>query len=47
MRIVVILPTYNERGNIEKLIPILEEEVFPKIKKHNMSILVADDNSPD
>ena len=47
MRIVVILPTYNERGNIEKLIPILEEEVFPKIKKHKMSILVADDNSPD
>ena len=47
MNVVVIIPTYNEKGNIEKLIPILEEEVFPKIKNHNISILVADDNSPD
>lgn len=47
MKVVVILPTYNERGNIERLVPILEEEVFPTIKKHTMSILVADDNSPD
>ena len=47
MKITVILPTYNERVNIKKLIPILEEEVFPKIKNHNMSILAVDDNSPD
>ena len=47
MRITVILPTYNERVNIKKLIPILEEEIFPKIKNHNMHILVVDDNSPD
>lgn len=47
MKVVVILPTYNERGNIERLVSILEEEVFPTIKKHTMSILVADDNSPD
>lgn len=47
MKITVILPTYNEKTNIEKLIPLMIEEIFPKIKKHEMSILVVDDNSPD
>ncbi|MDP2585434.1 MAG: glycosyltransferase [Candidatus Levybacteria bacterium] len=47
MKIVIIPATYNEKGNIERLIKILEEEVFPKIKNHEMYILVADDNSPD
>ena len=47
MKVVVIIPTYNEKGNIEKLINILEEEVFPKINNHEMHILIADDNSPD
>lgn len=47
MKIVVILPTYNERTNIAKLIPLLEEEIFPQIKNHAMHILVVDDNSPD
>lgn len=47
MKVVIILPTYNEKGNIERLISILEENVFPTIKNRNMSILVADDNSPD
>lgn len=47
MNIVVIIPTYNEKENITKLIPMLEEDIFPKIKNHTMSILVADDQSPD
>ncbi len=47
MNVVVIIPTFNEKGNIENLIDILEEEVFPKIKNHEMRILIADDNSPD
>lgn len=47
MKIIVILPTYNERANIQKLIPVLEEKVFPEIKNHDMHILVVDDNSPD
>lgn len=47
MKVVVIPATYNEKGNIEQLIALLEEEVFPRIKNHNMHILVADDNSPD
>lgn len=47
MKVIIILPTYNEKGNIERLIDILEREVFPKIKDHDINILVADDNSPD
>jgi len=47
MKVVVIIPTYNEKGNVDKLINILEEEVFPQIKNHDMNILIADDNSPD
>jgi len=47
MKVVIIIPTYNEKGNIEKIIRILEEEIFPKIKNHEMHIVVADDNSPD
>lgn len=47
MNVVIVLPTYNEKGNIERLIEILEEKVFPTIKNHKMSILVVDDSSPD
>jgi dolichol-phosphate mannosyltransferase len=32
---------------MEKMIPVLEQEVFPNIKNHEMHILVADDKSPD
>lgn len=46
MKIFVIPATYNEADNIEKFITVLEEEVFPKIKGHEMYILVADDYSP-
>ncbi len=47
MKVYIVPAAYNEKDNIEKLITILEEEVFPKIKNHEMHILVADDNSPD
>jgi dolichol-phosphate mannosyltransferase len=47
MKIFVVPATYNERENIEKFITVLEEEVFPKIKNHEMHIIVADDFSPD
>ncbi len=47
MNVVIILPTYNEKENIEKIIPVLEDDILPRIKNHKMSILVADDNSPD
>ncbi len=45
MKAVIVLPTYNEKQNIKKLIPLLLEE-FRKIK-HDMHILVVDDKSPD
>lgn len=47
MNIVIIIPTYNERSNIEKMIPVLEKEIFPRIHGHSVSILIVDDNSPD
>jgi len=43
---VVIIPTYNERGNIEKTIEALLA-VFKEIKTWKMSVLVVDDTSPD
>ena len=45
MKIVVILPTYNEKDNIGLIIHALQEQ-FRKIP-HEMHILVVDDNSPD
>ena len=46
-KIVVILPTYNEKENIGDMIEALENHIFPEIKDCEMSILVVDDNSPD
>ena len=45
MQVVVIIPTYNEKGNIGSLLDVLQT-VFAEIR-HNMRILVVDDNSPD
>lgn len=46
MRIIIIIPTYNERGTIGELIEALESE-FKNISQHTMGILVVDGNSPD
>lgn len=45
MKTVIILPTYNERDNIEKLVAALSEQ-FARIP-HEMHILAVDDSSPD
>ncbi len=45
MKIVIILPTYNERDNIRLLIPALSRQ-GARIS-HEMHLLVVDDNSPD
>ena len=45
MKVVIILPTYNERGNIVALLASLQDE-FQRIR-HDMHVLVVDDNSPD
>jgi dolichol-phosphate mannosyltransferase len=42
----IVIPTYNERENIQKLIPVLLT-VFKECKGWNMQILVVDDTSPD
>lgn len=47
MKVVVIIPTYNEAENIGPLIDVIEKEIFPQIKNHEMNILVVDDSSPD
>lgn len=45
LKVVVILPTYNERHNIGNIIDALQVQ-FRKIP-HDMHILVVDDSSPD
>lgn len=46
-RAVVIIPTYIERENIQRLLPVLMD-VFQRVPKHwEMHILVVDDSSPD
>ena len=45
MKVVIILPTYNERGNIAALLLALQGE-FRRLR-HDMHVLVVDDNSPD
>src|SRR2546425_12417166 len=45
MKVVLVLPTYNERDNVATLIHALQAQ-FP-VMRHQMSILIVDDNSPD
>ena len=45
MKVLVIIPTYNEKGNIGSLLDTLQT-VFADIR-HDMRVLVVDDNSPD
>lgn len=46
MKIVVVIPTYNEAKNIGRLIDALSVE-FKNIPNHEMHILVVEGNSPD
>ena len=46
MRVTVLIPTYNEKENITKLLNELLQR-FKKLPKHTFSILIVDDNSPD
>ena len=45
MKAIIILPTFNERENIKAIIRALQDQ-FTRIR-HDMHILVVDDNSPD
>lgn len=46
MKIVVIIPTYNEANAIGRLIDALQGE-FRRVSRHDLGILVVDGNSPD
>lgn len=43
---VIIIPTYNERGNIPALLTALQK-VFSTIDSWQMKVLIVDDTSPD
>ncbi len=45
MKVVIIIPTYNENENIAPLITALQK-VFQELP-YDMNILIVDDNSPD
>lgn len=45
MKIVVIIPTYNEKENVTKMVPVLDE-IF-KQSKYDFNVLFVDGNSPD
>ncbi len=45
-QLVIVLPTYNEKDNVNTLIPKLFE-VGKKLPDWRLSVLVVDDNSPD
>jgi dolichol-phosphate mannosyltransferase len=46
MKVVIILPTYNERENIASVLDQLAT-ASRQVKKHAIQYLVVDDNSPD
>lgn len=44
---VIVIPTYQEAGQIERMIDHLFTITFPKIKTWDCRLLIADGNSPD
>lgn len=46
MKIVVVIPTYNEAKNIGRLIDVLDKE-FKSMPSHEFNLLVVEGNSPD
>ena len=46
MKVVILIPTYNEKENIAKLLSELMS-LAKRLKKYAFKILIVDDNSPD
>src|SRR3989344_4028985 len=46
MKITIIIPTYNEKDSISRLIDAVEKE-FKSVRNHELGILIVDGNSPD
>ncbi|MGA1823075.1 MAG: polyprenol monophosphomannose synthase [bacterium] len=47
MRIVVVMPTYNEAQNIGAMVDLVCNEIFHHLSHVDMHLLIVDDNSPD
>ena len=45
MTIAIVIPTYNERDNVGRLIQELQLQ-FQQVRPHDMKILAVDDHSP-
>ena len=45
-KVIVTIPTYNERESTERMIETLAK-IFPTIKNHTLEVLYIDDTSPD
>lgn len=46
MKVVIVIPTYNEEENVSRLLPALDEE-FAQIPNHQCHVLIVDGNSTD
>lgn len=46
MRVVCIIPTYNEKENITRMLDVMAR-IISRQKKDRYTVLVVDDNSPD
>ncbi len=46
MKIVIVIPTYNESENVSRLIPLIDIEL-KKFPNHDFNVLIVDGNSPD
>jgi len=46
MKVVMVIPTYNEKANTSKMIESLAE-IFAKMDKYDLNLLYVDGNSPD
>ena len=46
-KVVIVMPTYNEAKNIDRMLKVLVGKEFSKIKEAEMHLLVVDGNSPD
>ncbi|MDP3935123.1 MAG: polyprenol monophosphomannose synthase [Candidatus Giovannonibacteria bacterium] len=47
MKIIVIIPTYNEKENVGRLLENIAGKIFKEISNHQMGILIVDGASPD
>jgi dolichol-phosphate mannosyltransferase len=47
MNVVLVIPAYSQTDNIGNLVATLEETVFPLVHNHELSILIAGEDSSD